>query len=131
GGGQALFRSGWASVPVGGGGLRLFGTRGSLAWQQQGRQTERVVAASVDDPEPRVLVGFAPPIEAVIDEGGFPLGLLARDNRHVAANFVEDVRRGETSGPGFEEGLAVQEVLAAIRTSLDEGRWVAVDRSGM
>jgi predicted dehydrogenase len=130
-GGQALFRSGWASLPVGGGGLRLYGTRGSLAWQQQGRRTERVVAASVDDPEPRVLFEFAPPFEPGVDEGVFPLGLLARYNRQVAASFVEDVRLGQASGPGFEEGLSVQEVLAAIRTSLDEYRWVAVDRSGI
>jgi predicted dehydrogenase len=130
-GAQALFRSGWASLSVGGGGLRLYGTRGSLAWQQQGRRTERVVAASLTDPEPRVLFEFAPAFEPAVDEGVFPLGLLARYNRHVAAKFVEDVRLGQTSAPGFEQGLAVQEVLAAIRTSLDERRWVSVDRSGM
>ena len=128
-GGEALFRTGWASLPVGGGGLRLYGSRGSLAWQQDGRRSERVMAVTVEEPEPRVLFEFAPPFEPLVDEGVFPLGLLARYNRQLVASFVDDLRAGHTSAPGFDEGLAVQEVLAAIRTSLDERRWVDVNRS--
>jgi predicted dehydrogenase len=128
-GAEALVRSGWASLPVGGGGVRLYGTRGSLAWQNYGRRMERVVAANLDQPEPRVIYEFAPPFDSQVDEGVFPLGLLARYNRNVAERFVQDVRNGEATAPGFQEGLAVQEVLAAIRTSLDERRWVDVDRA--
>ncbi len=130
GGAEAVMRSGWASLPVAGGGMRLYGTRGSLAWQQHARRSEQVVAASLEEPEPRVIYEFAPPFEPEIDEGVFPLGLLARYNRNVSDRFVQDIRNGRTSSPGFEEGLAVQHVLGAIRTSLDERRWVDVDRGG-
>jgi predicted dehydrogenase len=127
-GGEALFRTGWASLPVGGGGLRVYGSRGSLAWQQQERRLERVLASTLDEPEPKVVFEFAPPWEPRVDEGVFPLGILARYNRNLVDSFVDDVRAGHTSTPSFADGLAAQEVLAAIRTSLDERRWVDVDR---
>jgi predicted dehydrogenase len=127
-GGQALFRSGWASFPVGGGGLRVYGSQGALAWQLDptGRRSESLLAASVDEPTPRVIFEYAPPFDPALDEGSFPLGLLARYNARLAASFVADIRAGLVSGPSFSDGLAVQHVLAAIRTSLDEERWVDV-----
>jgi predicted dehydrogenase len=128
-GGQALFRSGWASLPVGGGGLRLYGSRGSLAWQLDptGRRSEALLAATADDPIPRVVFEFAPPFDATLDEGPFPLGLLARYNARLAASFIADIRAGQVTGPSFADGLEVQRVLAAVRTSLDEDRWVDVE----
>ena len=128
GGCESLFRTGWASLPIGGGGLRLYGTRGSLAWQLDPttRRREWLLAATVDEPEPRELFEFTPAHDPRTDEGTFPLGLLARYNARLIASFVDDIRRGHVSGPSFADGFAAQEVLAGIRTSLDERRWVEV-----
>lgn len=128
-GGEALFRTGWASFPVGGGGLRVYGSRGSLAWQLDPttRRSERLIAATVDDPEPKTLLDFTPPFDAKIDAGASPLGLSARYNARLVESFVRDVRAGRASGPSFADGLAAQQVLSAIRTSLDEDRWVDVE----
>jgi len=127
-GGQALFKAGWASLPVGGGGLRVYGRTGSLAWQLDPttRRTERLLVSTVAEPEPRVLLEFdAPPVPE--DETGWaPLGLLAHYNARLDAGFIGDIRSGRATGPTFDDGLAAQRVVAAIRTSLDEGRWVDV-----
>lgn len=125
-GGQALFRSGWASLPVGIGGMRVYGSRGTLLWEQRGRTSEALVAVTVDDPEPRLLLEYAPPYDPGVDDGPFPLGIYARYNRRLAESFVSDIRAGRSSAPTFADGLAAQRVLAAIRTSLDERRWVDV-----
>jgi predicted dehydrogenase len=127
-GGEASFRMSWASLPVGGGGIRLYGSRGSLAWTQDPttRRSESLVAATVDDPEPRVLLEHTPPFDARVDSGPWPLGLLARYNERLIAGFVSDIKTRQTTGPSFEDGRRVQAVLAAIRTSLDEARWVTV-----
>lgn len=125
-GGQALFRTGWTSLPVGSNGLRVFGSQGSLAWQLDptGRRSEKLLGSTIDEPEPKVLLEFAPPYDPVTDSGTFPLGLLARYNRRLVDSFVKNVRTRTSSGPNFSDGLASQRVLAAIRTSLDERRWV-------
>jgi predicted dehydrogenase len=129
-GGEALFRTGWASLPIGGTGVRVYGSRGALAWQQEGnRRTERVIGCTLEQPEPRVLFEFEPAYDPELDAGVFPLGLLARYNQRLVDSFVADIRAHRASGPTFEVGLAAQEVLAAIRTSLDEGRWVSVERA--
>lgn len=127
-GGEASFQKSWSSYPVGGGGFRIYGSRGSLAWQQDltTRKSECLIAATVDNPEPHVLFEFTPPFDARTDEGVFPLGLLARYNRRLIDSFMEDIAAGRSSGPSFEDGLAVQQVLSAIRTSLDDERWVTV-----
>lgn len=128
-GGEALFRTGWASLPIGGTGVRIYGSRGAMAWQQEGnRRTERVLGSTLDEPEPKVLFDFEPPYDPDLDAGVFPLGLLARYNQRLVSSFVADIRTGRPSGPTFEVGLAAQEVLEAIRISLDEGRWVNVER---
>ncbi len=130
-GAEGVFRTGWASLPVGGGGLRVYGTKGSLAWHLDPttRRSERLLVATVEHPEPRVEFEFAPPYDPATDAGIHPLGLLARYNARLDASFVDDIREGRTSGPTFDDGLAAQRVLAAIRTSLDERRWVDVDET--
>jgi predicted dehydrogenase len=128
-GGQALFRTGWASLPIGGTGVRVYGSRGALAWQQDGnRRSERVIGCTLDSPEPQVLFEFQPDYDPSLDEGSFPLGLLGRYNQRLVESFIEDLRAACASGPTFEAGLAAQEVLEALRTSLDEGRWVDIER---
>ena len=128
-GGEALFRSGWASLPIGGGGARVYGSRGSLAWQLDPttRRSEKLLAWTIDEPAPRVLFDFTPPIDVRFDEGPYPMGLLARYNAGLVDAFINDIRTGRGSAPSFEDGLAAQRVLAAIRTSLDEQRWVDVE----
>jgi predicted dehydrogenase len=127
-GGQALFKAGWASLPVGGGGMRVYGRTGSLAWQLDPttRRTERLIASRLTDPEPRVLLEFDAPPVPEDDSGWMPLGLLAHYNARLDAGFIDDIRNGRATGPTFEDGLAAQRVIAAIRTSLDEARWVDV-----
>jgi predicted dehydrogenase len=128
-GGQALFKTYWAALPVGASGIRLHGTRGSLAQHMdpRGRRQEQLVAATIDEPEPRVLFEFAPSFDPQFDSGDFALGLLGRYNVRLVKTFVDDIHKGHITGASFEDALAAQRVLAAIRTSLDERRWVDVD----
>jgi predicted dehydrogenase len=126
-GGEALFRSGWASLPVGTGGMRVYGSEGTLFWAQTGRRSEALLVATRDEPEGRTLLTFEPPFDPAVDAGPFPLGIYAHYNRRLAASFVADVRAGAVSWPSFADGLAVQRVLAALDTSLREQRWSAVD----
>lgn len=126
---ESLFHTGWSSLPIGGGGLRVYGTRGSLAWQLDPttRRHEWLLGSTIDQPEPTKLFEFAPPFDAQTDSGPFPLGLSARYNTRLIQSFVADIRRGRATGPSFADGLAAQEVLAGVRTSLDESRWVGVE----
>ena len=128
-GGEALFRAGWASLPIGGGGIRVYGSNGSLAWQLDPttRRSEKLIVSTIDAPEPRVDFEFQPPFDPKTDTGVHPLGLLARYNARLDASFVDDVRAGRVSGASFDDGLAAQRVLGAIRKSLDEQRWVDVE----
>jgi predicted dehydrogenase len=75
-GAEALFRTGWASLPVGGGGMRIYGSRGSLAWQLDPttRRSEKLLVSTLAEPEPHVLLDFAPPFDPQTDAGAFPLG---------------------------------------------------------
>lgn len=127
-GGQALFKAGWTSLPIGGGGLRVYGRTGSLAWQLDPttRRTERLLASTMTEPEPRVLLEFDAPPDPEDSAGWMPLGLLAHYNARLDAGFISDIRNGRATGPTFDDGLAAQRVVAAIRTSLDERRWVDV-----
>jgi predicted dehydrogenase len=126
-GGQALFKSGWASLPVGTGGMRVYGSRGTLLWEQTGRRAEALLAVTLDDPEPRTIFEFTPPLDPILDGGPFPLGIYSHYNHRLAESFIRDIRAGSLSGPDFSDGLAAQRVLAAIRTSLDDHRWVTVE----
>lgn len=46
------------------------------------------------------------------------------------AAFLDSLSRGEEFHPNFADGLAVQEVLEAMQTSAQSGRWTAVRASG-
>ncbi len=131
-GGDVTVRTSWAALPVGGSGVRLYGSRGSLAWQADPttRRSEELIGATLEEPEPQVLFEYAPPFDPLVDEGPFPLGLFARYNAGLIDSFVGDIRSGRRTGPDFGDGLAVQRVLTAIRMSLDEGRWVEVSIQG-
>ena len=59
-GGQALFRTGWTNLPAGSGGVVLYGSQGTLYWRQHSRVSESLLLATVDDPEPRVVLEFSP-----------------------------------------------------------------------
>ena len=128
-GGEALFRTGWASLPVGCCGVRLYGSRGSLAWELDCNQwrNEKLLASTMDEPKPRVLLSSATHLDRCIDKGDFPLGLLLSYNARLLNSFVSDIRTGRASEPSFEDGLAVQLVLEAIRISLRERRWVELE----
>jgi predicted dehydrogenase len=124
-GGDALFRTGWASYPVDAGGTQVFGTKGTLGWRA-GRDREALIAATPDQPEPHPIFEFVPPHDPTYDDGVHPIDLLGRYNERLAASFISDIRAGEASWPSFEDGLKAQRVLDAIRVSLDERRWVEV-----
>jgi predicted dehydrogenase len=124
-GGQALFRSGWASLPVGAGGMRVYGSRGTLFWEQRGRDSEALLLATHDDPEPRTLLEFTPH-ESSGETGPFPLGIYSHYNQRLVEGFVHDIRYRGVTGATFADGLAAQRVLTAMRVSLDEERWVDV-----
>jgi predicted dehydrogenase len=125
-GGQALFRAGWANLPAGSGGVLLYGSKGTLHWRQHSRVNESLLLATVDDPEPRVVLEFAPPVDPALDSDTLVMGIYAHYNRNLAESFLRDIRAGATSWPTFADGLAAQRVLAAIRTSLDASRWVDI-----
>ena len=125
-GGEALFRSGWASLPVGVSGMRVYGDKGTLFWAQTGRQSEALVAATHDNPESHTLFEFDPPHDPVNTAGAFPLGIYSHYNRRLAESFVNDIRGGVTTWPSFADGLAAQRVLEALRISLAEQRWAEV-----
>lgn len=127
-GAEALFRTGWASLPVGGGGMRLYGSRGSLSWQLDPttRRREALVGATLDNPVPHTLFEFDPPYDPKTDDGPFPLGLLARYNSYLAESFIQDIGTNTVTCATFDDGLNTQCVLSAIRESLDDHRWVTV-----
>ncbi len=125
-GGQALFRSGWASFPAGASGMRVYGSEGTLLWHQDGRTSESLIAVTRDDPQDRVIFEYEPAPDPAINAGPFPMGILFHYNRRLVESFISDIHAGEATWPNFEDGLASQKVLAAIRVSLDEGRWADV-----
>ena len=125
-GGQALFRAGWTNLPAGSGGVVLYGSQGTLHWRQHSRVTESLLLATIDDPEPRVVLEFSPPVNPALDAGGLVMGIFAHYNRNLAESFLRDIRDGAASWSTFGDGLAAQRVLTAIRASLDESRWVDI-----
>lgn len=125
-GGQALFRTGWTNLPAASGGVIIYGTRGTLHWRQHSRLHEELLLVTTEDPEPRVILDFAPPVDPALDTANLVMGIYAHYNHTLMQHFLADIQAGHTSWPTFADGLAVQHVLAAIRTSLDEARWVEV-----
>lgn len=128
-GGEALFRTTWAALPLGGGGIRLYGTQGTLAqvYDPSGRSTEQLLGVTLKDREPQVLLDYAPPFDPAMDTGTFALGLLGRYNNRLVRSFIDDIHAGHVSSSTLEDALAAQRVLAAIRLSLDERRWVEIE----
>lgn len=127
GGAQGSFETSWSTLPVGGGGVRVYGTRGSLAWQPDPtlRESERLIGATVDAPDPAVLLEYRTRFLAADDDQS--IGIAADYNDRLVDSFIADVRRGRSSGPEFGAGLRAQQVLAALQTSLGSGQWASVD----
>ncbi len=88
-GGQALFRSGWTSLNVGSGATRIYGSKGTLLWEQHGRTSESLLAITSDDREGRTLLEYAPPREPAIDAGPFPIGISYHYTRRLDASFIQ------------------------------------------
>lgn len=129
-GAQGSFETSWSTLPVGGGGVRVYGTTGSLAWQPDPglRTSERLVGATIDLPEPTVLLTYetAHGTANEADATARSIGISADYNDGLIASFLSDIRLGRGTGPDFADGLRVQSVLAAIQRSLDAQQWDAV-----
>ena len=129
-GAQGSFETSWSTLPVGGGGVRVYGTRGSLAWQPDPglRTSERLIGATIDRPEPAVLLAYetvhGPRNEDEITARS--IGISADYNDGLIASFLSDIRRAHGTGPDFADGLRVQEALAAIQRSLAVRQWEPV-----
>ena len=126
-GAQGSFETSWSTLPVGGGGVRVYGTRGSLAWQPDPglRTSERLIGATVDQPEPEVLLEYRTQFPAAPGEAR-SIGVSADYNDRLIASFIGDVRRTQGSGPDFDDGLRAQRVLAALQASLETGQGASV-----
>ena len=120
-GAQAVFDTSWSTLPIGGGGIRLYGTQGSLAWQPDIslRLSETLVGATMDHPTPTILERY----ETSQPDG---LGISSDYNDRLVASFIHDVRTGERTGPTFDDGMRAQSVLEAIRKSMRSRQWEAV-----
>ncbi|HUZ02100.1 MAG TPA: Gfo/Idh/MocA family oxidoreductase [Thermomicrobiaceae bacterium] len=127
GGAESVVRVGWASYPVGGDGLRVYGSRGSLAWEldPSTHRAERLLRSTPGSAEPEVLTELTVSWDPDAADGA--LGLSARYNAGLVRSFVDDVRSGIQTSPSFRDGLRAQAALAAVRRSLDAGAWVEID----
>ena len=129
-GAQGSFETSWSTLPVGGGGVRVYGTRGSLAWQPDPglRTSEQLIGATIDHPEPEVLMEFETDSCAAIngEHATHSIGVSADYNDRLIGSFLSDIRQGHGTGPTFSDGLRTQAVLSAIQRSLDSRRWELV-----
>ncbi len=129
-GAQGSFETSWSTLPIGGGGVRVYGTRGSLAWQPDPglRTSDRLVGATVDHPEPATLFQYETSNGNAIaaDDVSRSIGISADYNDGLIASFLLDIRTGRGTDPDFVDGLRSQEVLAAIQRSLGSGQWEPV-----
>jgi predicted dehydrogenase len=115
-------------------GLRfeVFGTRGSIAFDQERMNELRLYDAGQQEGRAgfkTILAGPAHP-----DYGSFcPApghGLGINDLKVIEVrNLVRAIERNEPFQPDFEEGLRVQQVMAAIEESSLEQAWIEMDRS--
>ncbi len=126
-GAQGSFETSWSTLPVGGGGIRVYGTRGSLAWQPDPglRTSERLIGATVDQPVPEVLLEYRTRFPPAAGDA-HAIGISADYNDRLIASFIGDVRRPPSSGPDFDDGLRAQRVLAALQASLGSSQWASV-----
>ncbi len=129
-GAQGSFETSWSTLPVGGGGVRVYGTRGSLAWQPDPglRTSEQLIGATIDHPEPKVLLEFPadPDSRDTADEVRRSIGISAEYNDQLIASFLSDIRIARGTGPDFADGRRAQAVLAAIQRSLGTQEWESV-----
>ena len=111
--------------------LEVNGSAGSLAFDFEDMNVLHVHDASVDARES----GFT---RVVVTEGDHPYvdrwwpaghGLgYEHGFTHQAADLIAAIEEGRDPEPGFADGLAVQEVLAAVERSAAEGScWTPVD----
>ncbi len=130
-GAQGSFETSWSTLPVGGGGVRLYGTRGSLAWQPDPglRTSERLFGATVDSPGPEVLLEFGtdPGAASDVEQSTHSIGISADYNDRLIGSFLSDIRLGHSTGPDFSDGLRTQMVLSAVQRSLASRQWEAVE----
>ena len=110
-------------------GFRLFGTKGSLVFDQErmnelgfysgsdpkGRRGYRTILAGPEHPD---YAQFCP-------APGHGLGI--NDLKVIEVrNLIRAISTGERASPDFQEGLVVQQVMEAIEGSHAQGTWVKV-----
>jgi predicted dehydrogenase len=110
--------------------FEVFGTRGSIAFDQERMNELRVYEAG----EPSARAGFKTILAgpAHPDYGSFcPApghGLGINDLKVIEVrNLVRAIERNEPFQPDFEEGLRVQQVMAAIEESSAAQVWIELD----
>ncbi|MHB8296570.1 MAG: Gfo/Idh/MocA family protein [Acidimicrobiales bacterium] len=108
--------------------MELYGSEGSLSFDLQ-RPNELVVSAAgtggglttvlVTEASHPYLTGWWPPGHVLGWEHSFV---------HQARDFLAAIATGSQVEPSFSDGLAVQEVLAAVGRSAASGRWEAPEQ---
>lgn len=117
-GASATSATSWSTLPIGGGGVRLYGTHGSLAWQPDIslRVSETLFGVTLSQPEPTVL-------ERHETSQHDALGISSDYNDRLVASFIHDIQSDEQTGATFDDGLRAQSVLEAVRRSMRSGQW--------
>ena len=110
--------------------FEVYGTRGSLAFDQERMNELRLYAAGQAPGRAGYKTLLAGPAHGdyarFCPAPGHGLGI--NDLKVIELhNFIRAVERGEPFYPDFDEGLAVQRVMAAIERSSAERGWVDVD----
>ena len=111
--------------------LELNGSRGSLAFDFEDMNVLHLHDASVGDREAGFTrITVTEPTHPYVEHwwpAGHGLG-YEHGFTHQAADFVDAIARGVDPSPSFADGLAVQEVLAAVETSAASGSaWTTID----
>ncbi|HZP75379.1 MAG TPA: Gfo/Idh/MocA family oxidoreductase [Pseudolabrys sp.] len=75
------------------------------------RPAEALALVPIDDPAERL----------------YPDGRIAPVSR-LAKRFLDAVEQGEGGQPDFQDGYRVQQLIAAARTSHDQGRWLDMEK---
>jgi predicted dehydrogenase len=112
--------------------FEVFGTRGSIAFDQERMNELRLYGAGQQEARAGFKTILAGPAHA--DYGSFcPApghGLGINDLKVIEVrNLVRAIERNEPFQPDFEEGLRVQQVMAAIEESSIAQAWIEPDRS--
>jgi len=112
--------------------FEIFGTRGSIAFDQE-RMNELRLYDAAQKPSragyKTILAGPAhPDYGAFCPAPGHGLGI--NDLKVIEVrNLLRAIERGEAFQPDFDEGLRVQQVMAAIEQSSAKRAWVDLDWS--